>query len=230
MSQEGIQSQHQPSTENTMPPSQTSARSADYLTDRPDPSPGESSACDSPLQQGSAAQAEGTGQPTAPRAAASDASHSRTGHSAPFTLDPGLADELEGSAPEQEGLSEEQDEEDRPGDVTLPSGDLGLGGESEAGPGAMSDGGGGELDLPEEGWMWSVPQAHEKERTENKKSMPARHCKGVLCTRKQPCCCQAHELLTYALGRISVQGQSEPCMHASKAHTHSCQHPPTSSV
>lgn len=161
MSQQGMQSQQQPSSNNLMSPAHIPAPSTEGLTEEPDPCPDDSSAFDHPMQLGSAPQAEGTCRSPAPRAVtASDASPSRGGQSAPFALEPGLADEDEGLGLEQEGAGGIQDEEEdeRPGDVMVPPGDPGLGSEAELGAGLVAEGGVGDGDaaLPEEGWMWSV--------------------------------------------------------------------------
>ena len=150
-------------------PSHTSAHSSEGPNQRSDPCPDDPSSCDHAMQPGSAPQSEGTCQPSAPEAATASnsdaaasnsnaaASNSSVAHqSAPTALEPGLTEEDKGLALEQEHAEEEGQE--RPGDVMVASGDPGVGTESELGPGLVAEGwgGGGELELPEEGWMWSV--------------------------------------------------------------------------
>lgn len=177
MSQQSAQSQQQPSSNNLMSPAHTPARSVEDPSEVPDPRADESSAFDHPMQPGSAPQAEGNCRSPAPRAVtASDASPWRGVQSAPFAVEPGLADEDEGLGLDQEGAGgvRDEEEEQRPGDVTAPPGDPGLGSESDPGAGLVAEGGvwDGDAALPEEGWMWSVARAPEQEKRtkENQKS------------------------------------------------------------
>lgn len=130
--------------------------------ERPDPLPGDSSAHEPVMQQGTAQQSEGANQQPGPMPTGeSDASAPEEGHAprlAMEALGSELDDENEGIGPEQESDSAMQDEEDRFGELGLPSEGPGLGSESDFlhEPSSVADATAGEMELPEEGWMWLV--------------------------------------------------------------------------
>lgn len=159
VSQEGRQSQPSPNRVRSSHPSGTSSVDT---AERPDQSPGDSSAHEYAMQQGIAQQSEGITQRPAPMPTGdSDASATEEGHTpwlAAEALDSELGAEDEGSGREQESDSAMQDEEDMLEELGLPPGDPGLGSESDFlhEPRSMADAdvSTGEMELPEEGWMW----------------------------------------------------------------------------
>ena len=157
--------QSQLSLDNRAPPSHRSGFSTVDTSVRPDPSPGDSSAYEHAMQQGSAQQGEGTAQQSASMPGNSEPSAHDEGHAPPLafeTLGSDLSDEDEESGPEQANDSAMQDEEDRIGDLRLLLGDPGVGSESDFPhePRSVLDVGTAEMELPEEGWMWSAVQTH----------------------------------------------------------------------
>lgn len=114
------------------------------------------------MQQGAAQQPEGITQQPAPMPTGdSDASAPEEGHAPRLAVD-ALGSELgaedEGSGPEQESDSAMQDEEDRFGGLRLPPEGPELGSVPdflhEPSNMADADATAGEMELPEEGWMW----------------------------------------------------------------------------
>ena len=116
------------------------------------------------MQYCSAQQGEGIAQQPAPMTNRdSDASAQAEVHAPQLAIEAlgsDLGEKDEESGPEQESDSAMPDEEDRFGDLMLPPGDPGLGSESNFPhePRSVSDVGAGEMELPEEGWMWSAVQ------------------------------------------------------------------------
>lgn len=164
VSQEGRQSQLSP--ENNRLPCHASGISSVDNTARP--SPDDSSAHEFTIQQGSAQQGEGIAeQPAAAPLQDTNQSAHDEGHSphlATEALGSDLGEEDEGSGPEQDNDSAMQDEEDRSSVLRLSYGDPGLGSDSALshGPRSVFDADNGEMELPEEGWMWSAVQTHLK--------------------------------------------------------------------
>ena len=164
VSQEGRQSQLSP--ENNRLPSHASGISSVANTARP--SGDDSSAHELVIQQGSAQQGEGIAeQPAAAPLQDTNQSAHDEGHSphlATEALGSDLGEEDEGSGPEQDNDSAMQDEEDRSSVLRLSYGDPGLGSDSALshGPRSVFDADNGEMELPEEGWMWSAVQTHLK--------------------------------------------------------------------
>ena len=159
MSQEGRQSQ--PSPDNRTPPSHSWGLGSVDSTVR---FPAASSAHEHTMQYSSAHQGEGIAQQPAPMPAGHpDPSAQDEAHLPQLAIEAlgsDLGEEDEESGPEQESDSAMPDEEDRLGDLRLQYGDPGLGSESDFShePRSMSDVGTGEMELPEEGWMWSAVQ------------------------------------------------------------------------
>ena len=149
------------------PPSHASGTSTVDTTIRPDPSPDDALAHAHAVQHGSVQQGEGMAQQAGPMpACSSDPNPHDEGHApqlAVEALGSDMGEEDEGSGPEQDSdsaMQDEEEEEDRFGD--LPSVDPGLGSESDFPhePRNAPDVDTGEMELPEEGWMWSAVLTH----------------------------------------------------------------------
>ena len=147
------------------PPSHAAGFSIVDNTVRPDPSHDDSSTHTYAMQPGTAPQNEGAAQQSACMPSDNSESNAHVeGHAPQLAIEAlgsDLSEEDEESGPEQETDSAMQDEEDRIGDLGLPPGHHGLGSESDfphASRNVLDVLGAAELELPEEGWMWSAVQ------------------------------------------------------------------------